>query len=262
MKKYSNPKLTLVGAGPGDPELITIKALNALASADVVLYDALANPALLKHAPRNAVKHFVGKRCGVHRTPQDEINRLIVDYAFSHGHVVRLKGGDPFVFGRGQEEIEYAELFSIKATVVPGISSSLSLPALQKIPLTKRGINESFWVLTGTTRTLEVSKDITLAAQSSATIIILMGMGKLKEIIRIFKHYGKAETPIAIIQNGSLPNEKVGIGTIRSIKRIVKTQGLGSPAVIIIGEVVNEHPSLKSLKVSLSKQLNVESYAR
>jgi len=134
------PKLTVVGAGPGDPDLITLKAVKALASADVVLYDALINEELLTYAP-DAEKIFVGKRKGCYAYRQDQINELIVSRAKSHGHVVRLKGGDPFIFGRGAEEIDYVQQFDIETAMVPGISSSFAVPAYQGIPLTKRGSN-------------------------------------------------------------------------------------------------------------------------
>jgi len=231
-------KLTLVGAGPGDVDLITVKGIKALADADVVLYDALANEELLNYAPARAKKIFVGKRAGRHLFLQHGINRLIVKYAKSHGHVVRLKGGDPFVFGRGLEEIEFAKKHGIKSCVVPGISSALAVPAMQNIPLTHRGISDSFWVVTGTTRTDEFSKDLKLAAQSSSTILILMGMKKLNEIIEVFKASNKKNTPVAIVQNGSLPNEKLGLGTVSTISDVVKEKGLSSPAIIIVGEIV------------------------
>ena len=235
------PKLTLVGAGPGDPELLTLKGLRALQNADVVLYDALANPELLDFAPKSALKVFVGKRAGQHRYSQLEINQLIVQYAFSHGHVVRLKGGDAFVFGRGHEEIEYAAVFGIESEVVPGISSCIAVPELQKVPLTKRGVNESFWVLTGTTRLGQLSKDIAVAAQSSATIVILMGMRKLFEISRIFGKAGKGDIPVMVIQNGSRNGEKMVLGTVRTIVGQVRRAKIGSPGIIVIGEVVRLH---------------------
>ncbi len=232
------PKLTLVGAGPGDPDLITVRGIKALADADVVLYDALVNEELLTYAPGRVRKIFVGKRAGMHSAQQDEINRLIVKYAFSHGHVVRLKGGDPFVFGRGLEEIEFAAAEGIPAFVVPGISSALSVPALQNIPLTHRGVSESFWVVTGTTKTGELSSDLHLAAQSTATVVILMGMKKLNEIAEVFTASGKENTPVAIVQNGSRPDEKLGLGTVSTISEIAREKGLSSPAIIIVGEIV------------------------
>lgn len=241
----STPKISLVGAGPGDEELITLKGLKAIQQADVILYDALVNIDFLQHAKPDVTRIFVGKRAGNHAYPQTEINKMLVEYAFSHGHVVRLKGGDPFVFGRGYEELEYAEAFGIEVDIVPGISSSTSLPALQRVPLTMRGINESFWVLTATTRNGQLSKDISLAAQSSATVIILMGMKKLPQIVEEFKKYDKAETPVMIIQNGSTPDEKLGLGAISNITEVVKDQELSSPAIIVVGEVVSLHPELK-----------------
>jgi uroporphyrin-III C-methyltransferase len=246
------PRLTLVGAGPGDPELITLKAIKAIASANVILYDALANKALLHHAAPNAELHYVGKRYGCHALSQLEINDLIVHAALEKGHVVRLKGGDPFVFGRAQEEIAAATRYGIAVAVVPGISSALAVPAAQMIPLTCRGINESFWVTTGTTQDGSISPDIRLAAQSSATVIILMAMSKLEAIAEIFAGYGKGETPVAVIQNGTLPEEKMVIGTIRDIAFRVQHAGLTNPAIIVVGEVVKLHPGqVKEQVVSL-----------
>ncbi len=232
------PRLTLVGAGPGDPDLISVKGIKSLADADAVLYDALANEELLQYAPSRAIKIFVGKRVGMHSAQQQEINKLIVKYAFSHGHVVRLKGGDPFVFGRGFEEIEHARSHGITTSVIPGITSVLAVPASQQIPLTHRNVSESFWVLTGTTKNHDISRDLELAAKSSATMVILMGMHKLSEIMeRIGKHRHK-NTPVAIVQNGSLPDEKLGVGTVSTIFEIIRGKGIGSPAVIIVGEIV------------------------
>ncbi|HEY4149613.1 MAG TPA: uroporphyrinogen-III C-methyltransferase [Chitinophagaceae bacterium] len=238
------PSLLLVGAGPGDPELITLKAIRALESADVILYDALANDALLQHARPGTITRFVGKRYGCHALSQQEINQLIVEYAFSHGRVVRLKGGDPFVFGRAQEEIEVARQAGIPVEVIPGISSALAVPAGQMIPLTCRGINESFWVTTGTTQSGDISPDLLLAAQSSATIIILMAMSKLETIMEIFAAYGKSETPVAIIQDGSTPREKMIIGNVKDIFFRAQYAQMANPAIIIVGEVVKLHPSL------------------
>jgi len=234
----TNPRLTLVGAGPGDPDLITVKGIKALADADVVLYDALANEELLQYAPSRATKIFVGKRAGMHSSQQQEINKLIVKYAFSHGHVVRLKGGDPFVFGRGFEEVEHARSHGIATTVIPGICSVLAVPASQQIPLTHRGISESFWVLTGTTKNHDISSDLELAARSSATMVILMGMHKLSEIMELIGNHRHKNTPVAIVQNGSLPDEKLGVGTVSTISEIIRGKGIGSPAVIIVGEIV------------------------
>lgn len=239
------PKVTLVGAGPGDPDLMTLKGVKALAEANVVLYDALANEEILEYAPKNAIRIFVGKRIGNHAYTQDQINQLIVDNALTYGNVVRLKGGDPFVFGRGSEEIEYVESFGIPTFIVPGISSVIAVPANLGISITKRGVSESFWAITGTTSDRKLSSDVALAAQSSATVVILMGMSKLSQIVALFQKESKGETPIAIIQNGTTPDEKVGIGTINTIQEIAAENKLGSPAIIIIGEVVRESTKLK-----------------
>ncbi|MCW3089873.1 MAG: cobA [Ferruginibacter sp.] len=237
------PLLSLVGAGPGDPELITLKAIRIIASADVILYDALANEELLEYAAPNAIKKFVGKRYGCHALSQAEINMEIIEYAHSHGHVVRLKGGDPFVFGRAQEEIAAARAAGIAVQVIPGISSAIAVAASQMIPLTCRGINESFWVTTGTTQSGEISRDIQLAAQSSATVVILMAMSKLEMIMDIFTTNGKANTPVAIIQDGTTPNEKMVIGKVKDILFKSQYAELTNPAIIIVGDVVSLHPS-------------------
>ncbi len=244
MKTNIKSKITLVGAGPGDPDLMTLKGWKALQHADVVLYDALVNPEILESAPENALRVYVGKRANNHRYPQEEINLMMVQYAYLHGHVVRLKGGDSFVFGRGHEELEFARAFDIEIEVVPGISSCIAVPELQQVPLTRRGLNESFWVLTGTTRAGELSKDVRIAAQSSATAVILMGMKKLPEIVQIFSTHGKSKTPVMVVQSGSTEKEKYALGTVDSIESIVKGKGLGTPAIIVIGEVVNLHPDL------------------
>ena len=238
-----NPRLTIVGAGPGDPELFTLKGIKALESADVVLYDALVNPVLLDYAP-HAEQIFVGKRKGCYAYQQEQINELIVSRAKSHGHVVRLKGGDPFIFGRGAEEMEFAAQQGIEVAMVPGISSSLAVPASQNIPLTKRGSSESFWVITGTTKEHKISKDVAVAAQSTATVVILMGMSKLAEIVSIFSENGKQNMPVAIIQSGTTAEEKIGIGTIETIENVVAENELSNPAIIVIGDVVKNREDL------------------
>jgi uroporphyrin-III C-methyltransferase len=239
MKK---PRITLVGAGPGDEELITVKGLRALQEADVILYDALANPKLLGYAKEGAEKIFVGKRAGIHHLQQAQINDLMVRMARDHGHVVRLKGGDPFVFGRGQEEKEFAQAFGIPVEVVPGISSALAAPAVNHIPVTSRGVSESFWVLTGTTKDEQLSADMALAAASSATIVILMGMHNLGKIIELFRQHRGKDEPVAIIMNGTCADQQAGLATLEDIDKVVKEKQLGSPAVIVIGAVVREHP--------------------
>ena len=244
----NTPKLTVVGAGPGDIDLITVKAIKVLKTADVVLYDALVNEALLDYINPEAEQIFVGKRRGCYRYQQEQINELIVTLAKSNGHVVRLKGGDPFIFGRGAEEMEYAANYGIEVAVVPGISSSMAVAANQNIPVTKRGSSESFWVITGTTKEHKISSDIQLAAKSNATVVVLMGMSKLPQIIELFKAEGKNNLPVAIIQNGTRPDEKIGIGTVDTIESIVKENDLKNPAIILLGEVVNHRQSIKEVQ--------------
>jgi uroporphyrin-III C-methyltransferase len=250
---HNQPALTLVGAGPGDPELITLKAIKALEAADIVLYDALVSKEILEFIPAETPAISVGKRAGMHSYSQDEINSLIVEFAFLYGHVVRLKGGDPFVFGRATEEIEFATRYGISTSVVPGISSALSVPASISIPLTSRGVSESFWVVTGTTMTGALSSDVALAAQSSATVIILMGLKKLHEIMAIFEGFGKGETPVAVIQNGTLPTQKNVIGTVSSIVNPVEKEELGSPGIIIVGDVVKYASVASAISASYVK---------
>lgn len=254
-KMYNIPKLTVVGAGPGDPELITLKAVNTLKTAKVVLYDALINRELLEYATQ-AEHIFVGKRKDKHRFSQDEINEMIVKYALERGHVVRLKGGDPFIFGRGSEEINYAKSKGLETAVVSGITSSIAVPANVGIPLTQRGTSESFWVITGTTSQKKLSNDVRLAAQSTATVVILMGMGKLDEIVNIFSSYGKENTPVGIIQNGTTANERSGFGTIKSIERVVAEKQLTAPAIIVIGEVVRESGKMESVLQNVIEETN------
>lgn len=241
------PKLTVVGAGPGDVDLITVKAIKAIKAADVILYDALINEELLDYASVETECIFVGKRKGCYAFQQEQINELIVAKAKQKGHVVRLKGGDPFIFGRGAEEIDYVREFGIETYVVPGISSSVAVPAYQGIPLTKRGASESFWVVTATTKQHNLSTDVALAAKSTATVVILMGMHKLGEIVSAFSNEGKKDTAVAIIQNGTRENENVGIGTIGTIQNIVEDKQLSSPAIIVIGNVVKERVQLTNI---------------
>lgn len=248
----NNPKLTVVGAGPGDVELFTLKGIRALESADVVLYDALVNPELLEYTT-NAELIFVGKRKGCYAYQQEQINDLIIARAKSHGHVVRLKGGDPFIFGRGAEEMQVAAAAGLEVAVVPGISSSLAVPAYQNIPLTKRGSSESFWVITGTTKAHKISNDIKLAAQSSATVVILMGMSKLAEITALFRESGKKDTPVAIIQDGTTSKERIGVGTVDTIEMVVQELKLTNPSIIVIGEVVKHREQLLNLQLEIAQ---------
>ncbi len=252
-------RVTIVGAGPGDIDLITVKGLKAIQAADVILYDALANNELLDHAPAKAIKIFVGKRASRHYKTQDQINLLMVQYALSYGHVVRLKGGDPFVFGRAQEEIDFLDSFNIPTEVIPGISSSIGLPTLQGVPLTTRHVSEGFWVITGTTQSGQLSQDLELAAQSTATVVILMGIRKLRQITNLFQEYGRANTPAMVIQNGSKPTEKVVLGTVSTIAEIAEEEKIGTPGIIVLGDTVQFHKNWASaagVPVTIASKIN------
>ena len=239
------PKLTLVGAGPGDPELITLKGVRALREADVVLYDALANEELLDYA-ENAEKIFVGKRKGMHKFIQEKIQDLIVEHALQGKHVVRLKGGDPFVFGRGSEELKYVIQKGIEIAIVSGVTSAIAAPASFGISLTQRGVNESFRVITGTRSDLKLSEDVEAAADSNTTIVVLMGMSKLEKIVNTFKAKGKNDIPVAIIENGTKEHERLAVGTIDSILEVVNEKRMSNPSIIVIGETVKESEVLYS----------------
>lgn len=243
MNKQKSPKVTLVGAGPGAEDLITIRGLRTLRAADVILYDALISDALLAQIDASIPKIYVGKRCGQHAFGQDEINELIVQYAFEYGHAVRLKGGDPFVFGRANEEIDYVESFGIPVSIVPGISSAIAVPSSQGIPMTKRGVSSSFWVMTATKRDGSFSPDLIHAANSSATMIILMGVRKLTEIIIEVSKYRGSMTPIAVIQNGTMVNENCIVATLSTIHHYLEAIVIEHAGIIVIGDVVAEHPS-------------------
>lgn len=242
------PKITLVGAGPGDPDLISLKGVKALNTADVVLYDALVNGALLNHAPENAIKIFVGKKSDDESFSQDAVNKLMIDYALNYGHVVRLKSGDPFVFARGFEEVDFAESYSIQTEIVPGISSATGVPGLQKIPMIYGDLSESFWVLTGTNAKGELSPDLYGAAKSNATVVVMMGIEKIAEIAAIFQQEGKHRLPVAVIENGSTANENIIVGIVDTIEELIEDHHISSPALLVFGDVVSLHPSFSRIR--------------
>jgi len=231
-------KVILVGAGPGDPELISVKGLKAIQAADVILYDALSSEELLLEASHSAELIYVGKRCTKHSLKQADINALIYQKAKQARIVVRLKGGDPYIFGRGHEEQVYLEKRGVRVEVIPGISSVTSLASLQHVPLTRRGISESFWVLTGTTKDHQLSEDVRKAVHTDATIVILMATRKLAIISQLLIDAGKSEIPMMVIESGSKEDEKVYLG---SPMDFLNGLSLDGPGVIVIGDVVALH---------------------
>ncbi|MGV3611583.1 MAG: uroporphyrinogen-III C-methyltransferase [Fluviicola sp.] len=255
MNNKENPHISLVGAGPGDIELISVKGLNRLKRAKVVLYDALVNEELLTYAP-TAKKIFVGKRSGFKAYEQEQINQLMVDSANEFGQVVRLKGGDSFVFGRGMEEILFANKHRIPTEVIPGISSSVSVPALAGIPVTHRGISNSFFVLSATLSDGSLNPELEKATELNATIVILMGLKQLEKIADLFCQKGKSGTPAAVIYNGSLSNQKTISGTVETIFQLHQKAAEKGPGVIVIGEVVSlASPALDRLYANSSEMI-------
>ncbi len=246
------PKLTLVGAGPGDPELITVKGMKALQKADVVLYDALVHPDLLDYAPE-AVHIPVGKRAGKESVSQDTILELIRESAYKYGHVVRLKGGDPFVFARGFEELEYATKHGIRTEVVLGISS-IMLPGLYNIPLTCRGLNHSFTVVTATTAEGSLSNDVYFAAEKSPTTIFFMGLGKIGEIVAAYKKFNRADLPVAIVSRGSLGDDGVVFGNVSTIEQVVEDRKPKAPALLVFGECADLNKELEVSNCELAEE--------
>ena len=232
------PELYVVGAGPGDPELLTLKAYRILQTADVVLYDNLANQELLALAPTACECIYVGKKPYGDYTPQEVIHELILEKAFSHGRVVRLKGGDPFIFGRGFEEMLFARSYGITAHYVPGISSMQAV-GFEDIPLTHRVVSEGFWVLTGTKKDGSLSADLRLAMQSNSTVVIYMGMKKIAHIADTYCQEGRGDTPGAVVMHASLPHRKMVAGPVRDLPALVAAAGITYPAIIFIGDVVD-----------------------
>lgn len=233
-------KVIIAGAGPGDPDLISLKAFKAIQQAEVILYDALVDKTLLASAAITCKHVFVGKRKGRKEFSQEEINDLIVFYACRYKHVLRLKGGDPYVFGRGHEELEHLMRRGIHVEVIPGISSAIAAPSAVGIPLTKRGVNESFWVITGMLSSGEFSSDLQLAARSSATVVILMGMTHIESIMKLFIRYRSADEPVAVIQNACTPAQVAITSSAANVAKAAMDRNISSPAVIIVGKVVKE----------------------
>ncbi|WP_416868218.1 MAG: uroporphyrinogen-III C-methyltransferase [Imperialibacter sp.] len=232
------PKLILVGAGPGDIELITVKATKALQSADVVLYDALANEALLTEYAPNAQHVFVGKRKGLHHVQQYYINKMIVRYARKYGTVVRLKGGDPFVFGRGFEEMEYVMKHGVETSYVPGISSAFAVAPLAGIPLSVRGVNAGITIVTATASDGSLTEELGWAVAGKGTVIILMGVSKLNEIAQLVSTNRGHSEVMAVISKGSQQDERKLFAPAWSIYKESMVQGIETPAIIVVGKVV------------------------
>jgi len=231
-------KVYLVGAGPGDPGLMTVRGLDLLRKAEVVVYDRLVNPALLGEAPPKASRIFAGKRSSLHSLPQDQINQLLISHARRGYRVVRLKGGDPFVFGRGGEEAEALQGAGIPFEIVPGVTSALAVPAYAGIPLTHRGLSSSFAVVTGHEACkTAASVEWKFFAQGVDTLVVLMGLKNLPQIAaKLIEHGRPPETPAALIRYGTTADQEVITGTLADIG--AKSIRLSPPILAVIGEVV------------------------
>ena len=240
----------LVGAGPGDPRLITVLGLDRLRQADVVVYDRLVSEKLVAEAPAEAERIFVGKAPGEHSAAQEEINALLVQHARRGRTVVRLKGGDPFVFGRGSEEALACAEAGIPCEVVPGVTSAISVPELAGIPVTHRELAGGFAVVTG--HCAEGDRQDWSALARVETLVILMGLSRLPEISASLLFHGRgADTPVAVIAQGSLPGERTVVSTLGEIAGEVKRAGLRAPATIVVGEVVRVREKLRALRSPL-----------
>lgn len=248
-KRPSSPtglgRVYLVGAGPGDPDLITVRALNLLRRADIVVYDALVAPALLEETRPGTQLIFAGKRAGTHSMSQESLNALLVRLGQAGKQVVRLKGGDPFVFGRGGEEAQALQAAGIPFEIVPGISSAIAVPAYAGIPLTHRDYASSFTVLTGHDKAGATTGENTQPVPWDAlvrlggTLVFLMGVGQLPRIVASLLEAGQAaDTPAALVEWGTTARQRTVTGPLCEIVEIGRAAGVGTPAVTVIGPVV------------------------
>lgn len=242
-----NGTVYLVGAGPGDPGLLTLRGAELLERADAVVYDALANPVLLERVPRDAECFDVGKRGGCSSARQTTIDRLLVRLARRHEVVVRLKGGDPFVFGRGGEEGIALQRSGVRFEVVPGVTSAVGALAHAGIPLTHRGVSSSVSFVTGhRARDPDSAHVGPMAPFPSGTLVVFMGLGRAAEIARELIQQGRPRsTPVAVVDRGTLPDQRVVEGTLDDIGRLVREARLRGPALIVVGEVVRLRSSLR-----------------
>lgn len=232
----------LVGAGPGDPGLLTVRAAELIARADVVVYDALVNPAILELRPAGAALVYVGKRGGQHHRTQDEINALLVEMARLHDRVVRLKGGDPFVFGRGGEEALVLREAGVDFEVVPGVTAGVAAPAFAGIPVTQRGMTASVAFVTGHEEPGKAETDLDWEhlAKGVGTLVFYMGVGRMEENFRRLVQAGRSpDTPAAAVEWGTYRRQRVVAGTMATLPALVREAGLGAPAITVVGEVVS-----------------------
>jgi len=238
-RKERKGTVYLVGAGPGDPELITKKAERIIKEADVILYDRLVDRQISSIFPKSAELVDVGKESDYHKVPQRKINELMIDNAKKGKIVVRLKGGDPYVFGRGGEEAQELSARGVNVEVIPGISSAVAVPAYAGIPVTHRDYASSLTIITGhESGSNTIQWDV--LASLNGTLVILMGVSNFRRNIETLVKFGRPlKTPVAIIEKGTTPQQKVIIGTLESIVKKAEKEGIKAPAVVVVGDVVN-----------------------
>ena len=241
-------KVYLVGAGPGDPGLMTVKGLECLRRADVIIYDRLVDDSILNEASPRAEKIYVGKASSHHTLEQEAINRLLIEKSRDGKTVIRLKGGDPFVLGRGGEEAEALAQKGIPFEVVPGVSSAVAVPAYAGIPVTHRGVASSFAVVTGHKAPDRGEPKVSWdrLANATDTLVILMGMKNLANVVgQLIKSHKPASTPVAVITEGTTGRQRCVTGTLRNIVEKVKSKSLEPPSVVVIGDVVEFRKRLR-----------------
>jgi uroporphyrin-III C-methyltransferase len=237
----SQVKVYIVGAGPGDPGLITVKGLRCVQAADVLVYDRLVHPDLLAEAPPSAERIYVGKEQNHHSVPQEGINALMVEKAMAGKTVVRLKGGDPFVFGRGAEEVLYLLEHGVACEVVPGVSSATAVPAYAGIPITHREYSSMVSIITGHETFYKTRPPLRfdLIAPNDSTLVILMGMTNIERLTEELVRHGRpAHTPACVISWGTYPQQHIVTGSLADIASRVSREKVSPPGVIVIGEVV------------------------
>ena len=251
MKTAVTPRLPgagrvyLVGAGPGDPELLTLRAVRLLEQTDVIIYDHLVSGAVLDFVSPRAERIYAGKSRNKHTLPQEEINALLVRLAREGKHVVRLKGGDPFIFGRGGEELQALAAQGIAFEVVPGVTAASGVSTYAGIPLTHRDYAQTCLFVTGHLKDGTADLDWPSLVRPHQTVVIYMGLGGLREIcLQMVAHGASPDWPIAVVQDGSIATQRVVTGTLADMAQRVASAGLRSPSLTIIGEVVKLHDSL------------------
>ena len=246
-------RVYLVGAGPGDPELLTLRAVRLLQQAEVIVYDHLVSSAVLDFVSPTAERIYAGKRRNEHTMRQEQINALLVKLAIEGKQVVRLKGGDPFIFGRGGEELQALAAHGVAFEVVPGVTAASGVSSYAGIPLTHRDYAQSCLFVTGHLKDGTADLDWPNLVRPHQTVVIYMGLGGLPEICRQLMLHGAASTlPIAVVQDGSIATQKVVTGTLADMPERVAQAGLKSPCLTIIGEVVKLHDSLKWFTPSIT----------